>query len=199
MGFEVALDEHVYRPAADSLMLATTLEPPSEGPALDVGTGTGLAALQLASEGARVVATDVNPRACRLARRNARANDLTVQPVLTDLADALDARFTAIACNPPYLPAGEPREGPVWRALEAGPEGTALARRFLGELPRLLADEARAWLVTSSHQPEDELQAHAEERGLAWTVQASQSVGRFERLQVVELRRTAGDPPGRHR
>lgn len=198
MGFEVHLDEHVYRPAEDSLMLASTLEPPGEGPALDVGTGTGLAALRLASEGARVLATDVNPRACRLARRNARANGLDVEPVVTDLADGIEARFTAIACNPPYLPADEPREGPLWRALEAGPEGTALARRLIDELPRLLAGEGRAWLLTSSRQPEDELRARAGERGLSWTVRERRGVGRFERLQVVELRH-GDEPPGRHR
>lgn len=193
LGLEVHLDERVYRPAEDSLLLADTLEPPSHGLALDVGTGTGLAALRLASEGASVVATDVNPVACRLAGRNARANGLDVRPVVTDVADGIEARFEAIACNPPYLPAGADNRGPLWRALEGGPDGTEVAGRFLDEAGRLLTPDGQAWLLVSDRQPLDGLRERAEDRGLDWAVREQQSVGRFERLQVVGLRREDGD------
>lgn len=199
MDLELHLDERVYRPAEDSLLLADTLEPPADGWALDVGTGTGLAALRLATEGACVVATDVNPIACRLTRRNAEANELDVHAVQTDLADGLAARFTAIACNPPYLPTDEPRQDLSWRALESGPEGASTSLRLLDELPRLLDREGRAWLVTSTRQPLSQLQQRAEANGLTWTVAAEQNVGRFEQLRIAELRRKTDPTPGRHR
>lgn len=195
MGLTIHRDEHVYGPAEDSLLLADALEPPGSGLGLDIGTGTGLAALRLAEQGARVLATDVNPRACALARRNAEANELDVHPVVTDLAAGLEARFETVVCNPPYLP-GEDRSGLAWRALEAGREGTDVTERFLADLPELLAPEGRAWLVVSTHQPLDELRELADERGLTWTVRTEQAVGRFEQLRVVELTHVQ---PGAHR
>jgi release factor glutamine methyltransferase len=192
LGLEIHTDDRVYGPAEDSLLLASNVEAPSEGWALDVGTGTGLAALRLAGEGAGVVATDLNPWACRLARRNAISNGRRVHPVVTDLADGLGTRFAAIACNPPYLPAGEDREGLAWRALEAGPEGLGVAQRFVDALPGLLTDRGRAWLVVSSRQHVDELRQQAREQGLSWRRVDEQAVGRFERLGLVELARAMG-------
>lgn len=189
LGLHVHLDEHVYTPGEDSLLLAEHVQAPENGLALDVGTGTGLAALCLARQGARAIATDVNPLACRLARRNARANGLRVETVCTDLADGLEASFDRVACNPPYLPAGEgsPLAGYLARALEAGRDGSAVAAALLERLPELLAEDGRAWLVVSSRQPVEELQARADEGGLAWSVVEQVGVGRFERLALVEL------------
>lgn len=191
LGLRVHLDERVYKPAEDSLLLAEHVQAPEDGLALDVGTGTGLAALRLARRGVRTIATDLNPAACRLARRNARENDRPVETVCTDLADGIEARFAAIACNPPYLPTGDtPLEGPIARALEAGPDGTAVSQRFLDRLPALMREDARAWLVVSSHQPLEDLRSRARTRGLEWSMQKEIAVGRFERLKLVELRLT---------
>lgn len=198
-GLTVHLSDRVYRPAEDSLLLAGGLEAPPEGRALDLCTGCGLAALKLAEAGARTVATDVNPHACRLTRRNAAANDLRVHVVRTDLAAGIRARFEAVTCNPPYLPTAEadPVRGTPARALHAGPDGAEVARAALDALPGLLTPEGRAWLVVSSLQPEAELAERARERGLTWTVRETVGVGRLERLSLVELR--PGIPPGRDR
>lgn len=189
-GLQIHLDPAVYRPAEDSLLLAEAVQPPEQGPALDLCTGTGLAALRLAKQGASTVATDANPRACRLTRRNARENQLPVHAVCTDLAAGLEARFEAIACNPPYLPTDDEQAmDPIERALAGGPRGHEVTRRVLDALPELMQPSARAWLVVSTRQPVDELQAQAREAGLTWTVSGETAAGRFERLQVVELER----------
>lgn len=189
LGFQVETDPRVYRPAEDSLLLAEAVDPPQAGPALDVCTGSGLVALALAEVGGRTVATDVNPRACRLARRNARANASPVDAVCTDLAAGLEGEFAAVACNPPYLPTDEAQRvpGPANRALDGGPDGARVTRRFLEALPELLAEAGRAWLLVSSLQPVDELADRARSLGLSWNRVRGASVGRFERLSVVEL------------
>jgi release factor glutamine methyltransferase len=192
LGLTIHGDERVYGPAEDSMLLASNVTASAEHRALEVCTGTGLAALRLARGGAATVATDVHPVACCLARRNARANDLDLAVVCTDLAAGVSARFDRIACNPPYLPAGgDHLGGPIGRALESGRRGTALTQRFLDRLPDLLAAEGRAWLVVSSRQPVDELEARAGRAGLAWHRVNEVAVGRFETLGLVELRREA--------
>lgn len=197
LGLRIHLDERVYRPAEDSLLLASHVQADDGHRALDVCTGTGLTALILARQGAWTVATDVNPIACSLARRNAHANDLGLASVCTDVAAGIQARFDRIACNPPYLPRGErPITGPAGRALESGEDGTQVASAFLEALPDLMAREARAWLVVSSRQPLDALQQRARDAGLTWHVDEQQPVGRFERLQVVQLRLATGSPSG---
>ncbi|WP_162251685.1 methyltransferase [Caulobacter sp. Root1472] len=72
---------------------------------LDVGTGAGAGGLIAArqSPAARVILSDVNPRALRLARANAAFAGI---PVETPLASGLDAAPPAvdlIVCNPPYI------------------------------------------------------------------------------------------------
>jgi release factor glutamine methyltransferase len=78
---------------------------------LDVGTGSGIAAIAAARAGAaNVVALDINPGAVECARLNALQND--VSPLIdareSDLFSAVAGeRFDLVVCNPPYFK-GEP-------------------------------------------------------------------------------------------
>lgn len=187
---ELAIDDQVYEPAEDSLLLAEHAQATPGQRCLDLCTGTGLVALVLARQGAHVVATDVNPAACRLAEANAAANELAMDVVLTDLADGIHASFDLVTCNPPYLPTGpdERVRGIVNRALDGGPDGSQVTQRVLDALPRLLASEGRALLVVSTLQPTGALSDHARKQGLAWEPVDEVSFG-MERLQLIELRR----------
>ncbi|HEY1135002.1 MAG TPA: methyltransferase [Nocardioides sp.] len=73
--------------------------------ALDLGTGCGVQALHLATHAARVVATDVNPRALRLARFNAALNDLSGIEVRDGsyFEPVRGEQFDLIATNPPFV------------------------------------------------------------------------------------------------
>ena len=118
MGYQV--DRRVYEPAEDSRLLCATLEkavvrfPELRGCVLELGTGSGIVALMLASLGATVTATDLNPHAVALARSNAREQDLTIEFLQGDLFEPVgDRRFDAIVCNPPYLPPGGDYDHPA--------------------------------------------------------------------------------------
>lgn len=79
---------------------------------LDLCTGSGCIACSIASEVpyANVVATDIDPKAVALARRNARALGLEerVHVLECSLADGLSeddsASFDLLISNPPYIP-----------------------------------------------------------------------------------------------
>ena len=81
------------------------------GRALDLGTGCGVQSLHLARHAREVVATDLNPRALRLARLTADLNGLDVDLRLGDLYEPVAGeRFDLVVTNPPYVlspPTGE--------------------------------------------------------------------------------------------
>ena len=55
----------VYQPAEDSGLLADAAQEFARGRTLEVGTGSGWVAEQVAPEVPEMVAADVNPHACR--------------------------------------------------------------------------------------------------------------------------------------
>ncbi|MEB4613086.1 class I SAM-dependent methyltransferase, partial [Leucobacter sp. M11] len=72
---------------------------------LDLGTGCGVIALVAADSGARVVATDVSPRALRFAAWNAQLNGVSgVELRLGDRYEPVAGeRFDRILSNPPFV------------------------------------------------------------------------------------------------
>ncbi|RZQ59754.1 methyltransferase [Amycolatopsis suaedae] len=118
---------------------------PGDGPAFDIGTGTGVLAAVLAARGVRpVVGTDADPRALACARENLdRLGASGAEVVAADLFPPGRARL--VVCNPPWLP-GEPTS-----ALEAAvydPDSRML-RGFLAGLAGHLEPDGEGWLIMS--------------------------------------------------
>ncbi|MGW0390407.1 HemK2/MTQ2 family protein methyltransferase [Streptomyces sp. NPDC003042] len=134
----------VYRPQADTRLLADALVREELGPATDVleiGTGTGALALRAAARGARVTAVDVSWPAVATARLNALRERLPLRVLHGDFVDRTRGRrFDMILANPPYVPSPQPlppSRGPG-RAWDAGPEGRHVIDRICGRAPALL-------------------------------------------------------------
>ncbi|MFC0627933.1 methyltransferase [Kribbella deserti] len=88
--------------------LVAAMPLPQATSAIDLGTGTGVLAAVLARRGvARVIASDVDPRALACARDNLERLGLAdrVEVVRADLYPP--GRADLVVCNPPWLP-GEP-------------------------------------------------------------------------------------------
>lgn len=107
---EVAVEPGVFIPRAETEVLAGLAldRLPVGGVAVEPCTGTGAIACALASEGApsRVVATDVNPAAVDLARRNAApwpVVEVHHASLFTGLDLGLLGAVDVVVCNPPYL------------------------------------------------------------------------------------------------
>jgi SAM-dependent methyltransferase len=113
--------------------------------AFDVGAGTGVLGFLAARRGARVVATDVEPRAVACARENAERLGLA-GAVEVELREGFpDGCADLVLCNPPWVPADA--HTPLERAVY-DPGGRFLSR-FLAELPGHLAPGGEAMLVIS--------------------------------------------------
>ncbi|MFC5365709.1 HemK2/MTQ2 family protein methyltransferase [Salinirubrum litoreum] len=197
------METSVYQPAEDSELLARAAVGHAEGRTLEVGTGSGWVAEQVASEtAASVVASDVNPGACRQARERAERlraesesgtgaeserTDAGFEVVRADLlAPFADEVFDTVLFNPPYLPTDPDNEWDDWMetALSGGESGRELIEPFLDDVGRVLAPGGEVLLLVSSLTGYEDVLAYAEARGFSHEVAVQESYP-FETLSVV--------------
>lgn len=120
---------------------------PKPASVLDMATGSGCIGLALAAawKEARVQLADISEDALDLARLNASRLGLeAVHLVRSDLFEKVPGRFDFIISNLPYIPTAEVatlsrevRQDPIL-ALDGGPDGLDIVRRFLDEVPKHL-------------------------------------------------------------
>ncbi|MGM5488912.1 MAG: class I SAM-dependent methyltransferase [Nanobdellota archaeon] len=87
-----------------TLLLIDTATVPQDGTLLDLGCGYGPVGLSIAKAHPKihVTLTDVNERAVKLARKNARDNNLqNITTIQSDIYDNIDQTFDTILLNPP--------------------------------------------------------------------------------------------------
>jgi len=143
----------VYTPREDSFLLRDYVrELDLKGKkVLDIGTGTGLIAIEAAKKGADVVAVDINTEAIDYAKEQARKENLEdkIDFIESDLFENVEDNFDFILFNPPYLP-GEDGigDGEIWHGGEKGVEVT---RRFLESAQNHLSGDGQIVVIMSSH------------------------------------------------
>ncbi len=194
------VETEVYQPAEDSRLLAAAAVEDERvaGRVLEVGTGSGWVAEQVAREtDATVVASDVNPAACREAATRADAASEGADPafatVRADLvAPFADGTFDAVLFNPPYLPTDPDNEWDDWMetALSGGESGRAVLNPFLDAVGRVLAPRGVALVLVSSLTGVGDVLDRASANGLTGTPVRQESYP-FESLTVYRFERAS--------
>lgn len=166
--------DYVLGIAPASLSLVNLTVPIRVDSALDVGTGCGIQALHLAEKAGRVVATDVNPHALRLARWTAELNNIEIDVREGSLYEPVAGeRFDLIVSNPPYVIAPPSDSKLTYR--ETGFAGDAVVERLLRQAPDHLTDGGWCqllanWTHVRGEDWQDRLAGWTGDRS-AWAVQ----------------------------
>ncbi len=154
----------MYEPREDSFLLKGVVEGEKAGRALDMGTGSGIIARELAKGCGEVVAADVE-----------RVEVEGVEFVESDLFENVEGKFDLITWNPPYLPGDE------FPDLDCG-DGSLIIR-FFTEARGHLREGGRILLVISSLSPVGREEIEGE--GYETRVVAKKKLA-FEELSVLE-------------
>ena len=139
----------VPRPETEELAaILTKRERHIPGRILDVGCGSGVLGLTLASKfpEAEVILSDVSPDALSLSKENAEQLGLLsrVHFIQGDLFESINGQFDLITANLPYIPNADQTElsREVLRdpsiALYGGEVGTEIIERLLNDAPHFL-------------------------------------------------------------
>jgi SAM-dependent methyltransferase len=147
LGERIHPDYGVFAPVRSEYVDLVAEAPlPAEPPvAFDLGTGTGVLAAVLGRRGARVVATDINPRAVACARANLHRLGLAERVTVEETDLWPSGRADVVVCNPPWIPA-RPTS-----ALELGvyDQDSGMLHRFIDALREHLNPGGEGWLVLS--------------------------------------------------
>ena len=163
---EFLVNSDVLDPRPDTeTLVAAALEHPFDN-VLDLGTGSGAIILSLLAERPQAmgVATDINPKALDMARRNAGRIGVAdrVQFKESDWFGGINGRYDLIVCNPPYISeaemlalAPEVRDWEPHLALTPGGDGLEAYRCIANGIAASLTPNGRAFLEIGYRQAVD--------------------------------------------
>ncbi len=180
------MNSEVYEPAEDSFLLSQAIpENKIKGKnCLDVGTGSGYQAIELAKRGAdKILAIDINPKAIEAAKKNAlKENIKNIEFIESNLFSKVKDRFDLIIFNAPYLPG----EGEMNLALDGGEKGNEIILRFLDKLDKHLEALGECYLLFSSLSDSEEIYGRIKKLKLDCNQIGHENLF-FERLIVIKI------------
>ena len=142
----------IYEPAEDSFLLKYQIDSfVTDGMrVLDVGTGSGILALEAKDCGADVYAVDINPDAVKFCK------NLGIKAKVSDLfSNVPDGdKFDLIIFNPPYLPKDELEDDESAVVTSGGEKGNEILERFLIGAKDYLSNNGSLLFLSSSLTPE---------------------------------------------
>jgi len=148
----------VYEPREDTFLILKHIKDFAKNKiVLDLGTGTGILAIEAAKYAKKVYAVDISKKALAVAKQNAKKiNAKNIVFLRSDLFSAFkqkgkrEIKFDLILFNPPYLPAhpSEPKE--VALQITGGKHGYELIERFLSDVSSFLNPNGIILLVFST-------------------------------------------------
>ena len=139
----------IYQPQEDSFLLREEIKNYAHGLVLDIGTGSGIQALEASRYANKVYALDINSVAIKNLKKTIRKKKIkNIVALKSDLFSSLkQIKFDLIIFNPPYLPSDKKYPD---RALDGGKRGYELVEKFFEDACNFLKPTGLILLVFSS-------------------------------------------------
>ncbi|GBG97277.1 peptide chain release factor N(5)-glutamine methyltransferase [Lactococcus termiticola] len=166
-GLRFKVDERVLipRPETEELVQMILEENPHQEAlsVLDIGTGSGAIAISLAKAcpSWKLTASDLSESALELAGENAKANQVQLELVCSDVLDDIAGSFDLIISNPPYISPDDRDEvdASVQKfepdsALYAENDGYAIYEKIAQQAPQHLDEAGRLYMEIGYKQGE---------------------------------------------
>ncbi|XP_034252451.1 methyltransferase N6AMT1-like [Thrips palmi] len=187
--------DHVYEPREDSFLFLDALEKdlslihslqPRLG--LEVGSGSGVISTAVAralGSTCYMMATDINPFACKATQQTALKNKTNVACMQMDLDTMMrmDNSFDLLLFNPPYCVTSkdelsQPEEGGSFLHLAwaGGIQGREVTDRLLHHVGKLLSPKALFYLVVIKENDPEEIMNVLSHQGFQGHTIASRKV-----------------------
>lgn len=195
-----------YRAAIDPVLLAAAVPAGAGEVAVELGCGTGAAALCLAARvpGLRVIGLEAQPEYADRARDGAAASGLDdrVSVLTGDLrappTELVPGRADHVLLNPPYLPSGQGSVPPDPGKAAAHIEGAADLSAWLAAARRLLKRRGWLTLIHRADRIDRALSALAGGFGAVEVIPLWPRAGMAARRIILRARRDARSPATLH-
>ena len=163
-GYEIDINEDVLcpRPETENLVEKALTYIKTDMRVLDLCTGSGCIAIAVAKKsGAKVVASDISPKALDVAKKNIEKHELTgnVELVESDLFEKIDGKFDVVISNPPYIPTKEietldkeVKDFDPIIALDGGEDGLDVYRKIAKDIDAHLNDKGVVLMECGENQ-----------------------------------------------
>ncbi len=207
MDFDITSDVLIPRPETE-LMVEKAINwlaaSPERRTVADIGTGSGIIAVTIAMHvpDAIILATDISPKALRVARANAEkfhvhhriefmeCDLLPESKVASQTSDLRPSTFDLLCANLPYIPTQTLRDLPIFGreptlALDGGEDGLDLYRRLLAFAPDRLAPRGMILLELEATQGVKALNLAYDAFSEA-TIQLHQDLAGHDRLLQIQ-------------
>ena len=181
----------VYKPREDSYLILDQIRKYARGNVLDMGTGTGILAINASSKADFVYGTDINQKAINYAKKSSEGikNIKFIKSDLFNYFKKNPETFDLIIFNPPYLPEEkyEPKESAL--ATTGGKKGYELLNKFLKQSSKYLKPDGKILILFSTLTNTKKVHEIIEDYGFNYHKLAEQSFF-FETLFVYLLEKS---------
>ena len=144
----------VYEPREDTFLIEQEVERYAQGRVLDMGTGTGVLAIEASQKADFVIGVDINKDALDYAKKKAKAMRIeNIKFVHSDLFSYFKRypdKFDLIIFNPPYLPEEKGESEEVKKQISGGKKGYEILERFFSEANDYLKSDGKILVVFST-------------------------------------------------
>jgi release factor glutamine methyltransferase len=170
----------IYEPREDSHLLQKTIKPYAKGTVLDMGTGSGIQAVEARKYTFKVLGVDIDPEVIKECKKKFP----TIEFRTSNLFSNVREKFNLITFNPPYLP-----EDPMLKdiALDGGPLGYEVIEAFLIEAKEHLNNNGTILLLFSSLSHKNKIHEILKREKYSYKEIANEKMA-FEELYVYEVK-----------